>query len=221
MPFYLQWWAIIIGFIVFWPVGIGLLIWRIAKSRKLMLKAGNLIRIVGIIILVFYALLAIASVADPEAGFEVFIFSTIFFFLPGFILYRYGKKLRLESKKTKQYIQWIINEHLRTVDEIARRGQLNPAQVRTDIHQLMEKNFLPNARLNQETDRVEFIIDEEINNEQDRVENSVQNEVAATTETAFTAPKPRSVSCSGCGANNMVVGDSGECEYCGTALNTA
>lgn len=222
VPFYLQWWAIILGFILFWPIGLALLIWRITRSRKLMLKSGNAIRIIGIIILVFFALVTLGVIVDPEAGFDVFIVFCIFFFLPGFLLYRYGRKLRMESNMTKEYIQLIVNEHYRSVEEIARRRQMNPAQVRDDLNKLIEKNFLPNATLNQQTDRIEFLTAEEPNRGQDTEETSnASTEAAATKDVSSTkapASKPKSVTCSGCGANNMLTAGSGECEYCGTSL---
>ncbi|MCD8509702.1 MAG: hypothetical protein LRY73_07380 [Bacillus sp. (in: Bacteria)] len=225
VPFYLQWWAIILGFIVFWPIGILLLILRITRSRRLMLKAGNGIRIVGILILAFFGLLTIGVIVDPEVGLEVFFVFCLFFLLPGLFLYRYGRKLRLESSKTKKYIQLVVNEHLRSVDDIARSLQANPTKVREDLRKLIDQDFLPNATLNHTTDRLEIMIADETIAGQDG-EGTEKDNRGKTTTSANVASKtggphrPVSVTCPGCGANNIIMGSTGECEYCGSTLTT-
>ena len=56
-----SWPIIIIALILFWPVGILLIVWRATKDRKTAMRAGKLLSVLGFVSYVFAAIMVIGA----------------------------------------------------------------------------------------------------------------------------------------------------------------
>ena len=77
---------------------------------------------------------------------------------------------------------------------------------KTDIQKMINKGYLKNAYINEGTREI-ILPNNNIQEQNGTVGNDAAN--VAT----------KIVACPCCGANNTIVGDMGECEYCGSPLH--
>ncbi|QNO16552.1 hypothetical protein HYG86_18120 [Alkalicella caledoniensis] len=203
-----SWPVIVLAFIFFWPVGILLLITRLTKDRKTSMVAGKGLSILGYILVALYSLFFIMVLVGEFPGEELFVLLAfgVLLLLPGVLLVRFGRKLVKQSAVFKKYLNLIINHRMSSIEEIATSMQKDIGSVRKDIESMIDKNFLPNAFIDQNL----YI----------RVP-SVEQQVAVEDQPHSSQPSKvtRNVTCNGCGANNIIIeGETTECEYCGASL---
>ena len=74
-----------------------------------------------------------------------------------------------------------------------------------DIQKLITKGYLKNAYINEGTREVVL-------------PNIIQGQPSDMANTASSSVETKIVTCPCCGANNTVIGETGECEYCGSPL---
>ena len=77
---------------------------------------------------------------------------------------------------------------------------------KNDIQKLINKGYLKNAYINEGTREI-ILPNNNIQVQSEVVSNATTNNVAT-----------KIVACQCCAANNTIVGDVGECEYCGSPL---
>lgn len=196
-----SWPVIIVGFIIFWPIGLFLLFKRISTDKAAILQqSAKGLKIAGIVLMVFGALAILGSL---ETGDGNTIVGSLFFIAGGAVIFRKSKALKLEGETTKKYLAIIINNNVKQLDSIASATGKQYDVVKADIQKLIDKGFLKNAFINENTR--ELVIPD-------------ANPVQASTHTAG-SQQARVVSCPCCGANNTVYGTTGDCEYCGSPLN--
>ena len=208
LNFIYSWPAIIIALLVFWPVGLFLIIKRISLDKKTAMVAGKLIKIIGIVSCSFAVLGFLVSISD---GFDSADVGMILFFgIAGAVLLRLSNKIKKEADSVKQYLSIIVNGGERQLDAIASATGKDYEVVKKDVQKMIDKGFLKNAYINENTREV--------------VLASAAAPAAANTGNIFAknasaaAAQTRVVSCPCCGANNTISGDIGECEYCGSPL---
>lgn len=212
LSFLYSWPAIILAFCIFWPVGLFLLFKKFSTDKKAAMKAGGAgLKIIGITLIVFAALGCLGCFASAsEYGFTSGDFAglvvMLFFAVGGFALLRKAKSLKKEAESIKQYLSIIVNGEVRQLDTIATTTGKTYAVVHKDIKKMIDKGYLKNA-----------FIDEGMREVVLPSSNPAPQATAATTVSA--APtETKIVACPCCGANNTIVGNTGECEYCGSPL---
>ena len=202
-----SWPVIILALIFFWPLGLFLIIKRTMLDKTAVMKdsSGKGLKITAIVLLVLGGFGIIGSF-DPFDFGSLVIF--LFFIAGGVILLNKAKKIKAEGESIKKYLAIIVNGGERQLDAVASATGKQYDVVKNDVQKMIDKGFLKNAYINENTREVVLA----------SAASSNVNVAQPTGGAAPTAVQTRVIACPCCGANNTVSGDLGECEYCGTPL---
>lgn len=200
-----SWPIIILATIIFWPIGLFLIIKRITIDKKAAMVSGKLIKALGIVSCCIGALGFLVSITDGFDGSDVG--AIIFFAGAGVALIYLGNKIKKDANSIKQYLNIIVNGGERQLDAIAAATGKQFNVVKKDIQKMIDKGYLKNAYINESTREIV------LTGTSTNTESSVASAGNATAST-----QTRVIACPCCGANNTISGDIGECEYCGTPL---
>lgn len=200
-----SWPVIILIFILFWPVGLFLIIKKVSIDRKAGRSiGGQALKGIGIGLTVFGVIGFIGCVSDPEAASGVVV--AILFIAGGIALIFKGKKRCKEEESIKQYLAVIVNGNVLLLDSIAAATGKSYDVVKADVQKMIQKGCLKNAYINESTR--EIVI-------------SASAPSGCAEESGFVQPTQttaKKVTCPCCGANNTIYGGSGACEYCGSPI---
>lgn len=198
-----SWPVIILALCIFWPVGIFLIIKRVSVDKKTAMGAGKLIGGIGI---ASYCIAGIGFIACLSDGFGSDDIGMILFFgIAGFALQKVSQKIKREAEDVKKYLSVIVNGNERQIDVIASSMGKSYDVAKNDIQKLINKGYLKNAYINEGTREIVL-------------PNIIQEPSGDMTNTSSVNVETKIIACPCCGANNTVVGDMGECEYCGSPL---
>lgn len=198
-----SWPVIILALCIFWPVGIFLIIKRVSVDKKTAMGAGKLIGGIGI---ASYCIAGIGFIACLSDGFGSDDIGMILFFgIAGFALQKVSQKIKSEAEDVKKYLSVIVNGNERQIDVIASSMGKSFDVAKNDIQKLINKGYLKNAYINEGTREIVL-------------PNIIQEQSGDMTNASSVNVETKIVACPCCGANNTVVGDMGECEYCGSPL---
>ena len=202
-----SWPVIILALIFFWPLGLFLIIKRTTLDKTAVMKdsSGKGLKITAIVLLVLGGFGIIGSF-DPFDFGSLVIF--LFFIAGGVILLNKAKKIKAEGESMKKYFAIIVNGGERQLDAVASATGKQYDVVKNDVQKMIDKGFLKNAYINENTREVVLA----------SAASSNVNVAQPTGGAAPAAVQTRVIACPCCGANNTVSGDIGECEYCGTPL---
>ena len=200
-----SWPVIILALCLFWPVGLYLIIKRVSLDKTVVVNnsSGKGLKITGIVLIVLGGIGIIQSF-DPFDFGSLVVF--LFFIVGGIVLINKAKKIQAEGEIIKQYLSIIVNGNIRQLDVIATTTGKSYDVVRNDIKNMIDKGFLKNAYIDEGAREIVLPNTTPI----------TQNTVNATANVVPVQSKI--VTCPCCGANNTVLGDMGECEYCGSPL---
>lgn len=199
-----SWPVIILALCIFWPVGIFLIIKRVSVDKKTAMGAGKLIGGIGI---ASYCIAGIGFIACLSDGFGSDDIGMILFFgIAGFALQKVSQKIKREAEDVKKYLSVIVNGNERQIDVIASSMGKSYDVSKNDIQKLISKGYLKNAYINEGTREIVL------------PNNNIQEQVGTTTNTTANNVTTKIAACPCCGANNTIMGDMGECEYCGSPL---
>ena len=201
-----SWPVIIIALICFWPVGLFLIIKRASVDKKTAMASGKLIKGLGIASCCMAALGFLVCLSDGFDGTDVGMI--IFFAATGAALLYLANKIKKDADSVKLYLNIIVNGGERQLDSVAAATGKQYDVVKKDVQKMIDKGFLKNAYINENTREVVLPSAAAAN----------VNVAQPTGGTAPTAAQTRVIACPCCGANNTISGDIGECEYCGTPL---
>ena len=242
VPWYLSWPFIIMS-MIFWPLGVLLLVMRLARDRHASISTGRILKVVGLVIMLVFAVGGYSYYQEQQNLYgdalgregEFVVGLAIAFSLLGFILWRFGNKLVYRGKMVREYLDVIVNKRFFEIDEIARIVSKQPDKVASEISFLIRTGYLPDAYLNEEATRVVVpAVERHLAMEADlerRMEaqtgdtgrsepSSADHRVPETQERSAPPPVPRLVTCRSCGANNIVTpGHPRECEFCGSLIS--
>lgn len=205
VSFWYSWPVIILLLCFFWPVGLYLIIKRVSLDKTAVIKnsSGKGLKITGIVLIVLGGFGILGSF-DPFDFGTLVVF--VFFIVGGIVLMNKAKKIQAEGESIKQYLSIVVNGNVRQLDAIASTTGKSYDVVHNDIKNMIDKGFLKNAYIDEGAR--EIVLPSTV--------PTTQNTINTT---ANAAPiQSRIVTCPCCGANNTVLGDMGECEYCGSPL---
>lgn len=210
-----SWPVIILALIIFWPVGLFLIIKRFTLNKRAAISAGGKgLKGLGIGLAIFGALGFIGCVSDPDAvGGAVAAF---FFIIGGAVLVNKGKKLNKEAENIKQYLAIIVNGNVRQLDNIAAATGKKYDTVKADVQKMIKQGYLKNAYINENTREVVLPSSAPVTPAASPVFTNPLQPAATPTPVQ---PQAKIVACPCCGANNTIYGAAGECEYCGSPIN--
>lgn len=198
-----SWPVIILALFIFWPVGIFLIIKRVSVDKKAAMSVGKLINIIGILSYCVAGIGILACLGDGFGSDDIGII--LFFGIAGFALQRVSKKIKREAEEVKKYLSVIVNGNEKQIDVIASSMGKTYDVAKQDIQKLITKGYLKNAYINEGTREVVL-------------PNIIQGQPGDMANTAPSSVETKIVTCPCCGANNTVMGETGECEYCGSPL---
>jgi hypothetical protein len=198
----MAWCWIIISFILFWPLGLFLLLRRIAYDRSLTLNDGKTVAIISYLLIgIGFICLAIAVTDDSGL-----ILPAVLFGAGGIWVNRLAKRMTVTGERYKKYILLIANQNQTSIDDIASVVGVSYEEAVADLLKMIETGYFSGAYIAQRK-----IV----------LAHSTTEEYAPPEESTSSPAQPqiKVVTCSGCGANNRVIVDQiVECEYCGKPL---
>ena len=203
-----SWPVIILALIIFWPVGVFLIIRRVSLDRKTAMASGKIIGGLGIALYCIAVLGLIGCLSSGISASDVILI--IFFGAAGYALRRVAKNTKQEADNVKNYLSIIVNGNVRQLDTVSAACGRPYETVRADVQKMIDKGYLKNAYINQDTREIV------LPTVQPAAPNYIINPVNASAAAAAAAP--RVVTCSCCGANNTIASATGECEYCGAPI---
>lgn len=196
-----SWIAIIILMIVFWPVGVYLLYKRLKVDRKAAISSGKALNGFGVTLIVLGSLAMIGNLDEPSS-----MGGAVFFIILGVVLANMGTKTKKQAVRIRQYIALIVNQHITSLDELARATGNTYAVVCDDLNKIIEKGYLPGAYLN-------------LSIRQIMLPGQQAPIYRANAQGTRRQARTKVISCKGCGAEMIVAeGTIRKCEYCGTPL---
>ncbi len=203
-----SWPVIILALCLFWPVGLFLIIRRFTLDRKSAMRAGGIgLNGLGIGLAIFGAIGFIGCISDTSGDSTGGAIVALFFVAGGVALILKAKKIKKDAENVRKYLSVIVNGNERQIDVIATSLGKSYDVAKNDIQNMINKGYLKSAYINEGT--------REIVLPNNNVQEQVEMVASGTTISNITT---KIVACSCCGANNTIMGETGECEYCGSPL---
>ena len=176
------------------------------KSALMSGKTGTL-SVVGWILIVMGAMGSIGILLEPSDETAGGIIIGLAMVVGGVLVLRKASKTKMIAAKYKRYIDLVVNQNTRSIDNIAAAVGISYDIAAKDLQDMIDIGYLKDAYVHQSNR--EIILK--------------QNEPVAYTQTSINvqaSTQKIAVRCPGCGANNVVViGRVSECEHCETPIN--
>lgn len=183
--------VIVIAFLVFWPIGIYLLISRNTATKQGMFAGGLNFKQSATIAAILFAM-ALFCLFDSDIRSV-----SIIYIIGAVALLFYGKNNEKKIARYRKYIELVVNNNISGIDTIANACGINYDTCRNELATLISKGVFKNAVIN---DTLHTI-------------NISKNAVSPNSQVIM-------VTCSGCGASiSLAKGTTCECDYCGNTLN--
>lgn len=198
--------------IIFWPVGLFLLIRKLATDKSALMsgKTGSL-TVVALFLTIFGGLGFLGMLLDTSGDTEGVLGGAIIviaMMVGGILLLRKASKTKKTAIRYKKYIDIVVNQDVRSLDNISSAVGLPYDVVAKDLQDMINIGYLKDAYINQGNREITL----------KQHESVIYTQVSVVGQVA--AVQTKAVRCTGCGANNVVtVGKVSECEYCGTPIN--
>lgn len=204
-PWYFSWPVIIIAFIIFWPLGIVLLVLK-SKSSKQSIFVGSSDKKFYIIIGVVLIFLGLGTISgSPLVG--------LFMLIGGIALIIYAGQMAKRANRNKQYIDMIVNQRITSLDTIASVNNISYENVLKEVRQLISLGVLKGAQI----DEVRHMI---MVAQPVRPQMTPPQYQQGYAQNIPQAPQFVTVACPGCGAKMSVQrGMTVSCEYCDTPVS--
>ncbi|NLJ41100.1 MAG: hypothetical protein GX352_05750 [Clostridiales bacterium] len=205
-----SWGWTIFWLIIFWPVGLFMLIKKLSTDKSAMMgDKTNKLAIVGWVLVAFGAIGFIGGISDGEPGSMIV---ALLFLAGGILVLRKATATKKLAEKYKRYIQIVVNQRETNIDTIASAVGLPYNTVIYDLEQMIDIGYLKDAYIHQTNHEI--------------VMKGTSEQPVCEQNFAFVQGAPggsvesKAVSCPGCGAyNTVIVGRVTECEYCGTPMS--
>jgi len=192
--------VIILAFLVFWPLGIGLIISRSRASKQGMFVGGLDFK-TACIVAAILAVMGLYCISKSNSSFV----GMMAYFIGAVAVFLYGKKNDAKIERYKKYVDFVANQHIDNIDTMANACNIPYGTCRAELATLISKDVFKGASIDDVTHTLVLL-----------------RRVAPPTvvEAGVTGAPTVSVTCSGCGATVALArGTSCECEYCGNILN--
>ena len=199
----ISWVWIVIAFIVFWPIGIILLLIRLGSDRSSTITCGKNLTIISYVLLAFGAMSLLVAVTGD---YEAFAFAVLFL-IGGIIVNRFAARTRKRGERYKQYIELIVNQNYRSIDAIASLVDVTYPFAEGELRQMIRTGYFQGASIDSTERAIIFVPSKP---------SVLQQSPAGPAQQVV--PQVRVITCKSCGANSTVVGQFSECEYCGSTV---
>jgi len=120
----------------------------------------------------------------------------------GFLLNGISRRMKVTGERYKKYIVLVVNHSQTSIDAIASAMGVPRNVAMADLQEMIKRGYFKGAYIDKANREIHIA----------RPSTQPQQETQAI------MPEKRIVNCQSCGADNIVVGRFGECEYCGSLL---
>ena len=206
----ISWGNIILMFIIFFPIGIWLLVKKMTTETLDYIKNGKSLRLFGwvlIIIAFMYIFMGIGGQFETESPSDIvsgIVVVLVIFGGTGLISLIKARSFIDKGKKYERYVYIVNSTDETSIDNIAAAYPTSYEQAVKDLQSMINDGYLREAHL--DLNNREFIRKRKAAPANENQPSSSNNQVT-------------SVKCKNCGATNTVVpGTVNECEYCGSPL---
>lgn len=220
------WGWIVFWFIVFFPVGIYLMVKKIDSDKQNLMNVNTKrLKRIGIGFVIFGCLGLVATLTDSTYDKEQITASitvVILFTLGGFALIVKAINLGKVATVYREYINLIVNNNIRSLDEISNKLGISYETALKNVNELINKDYLKDAYVDL-TERVIVLKAPELSFVEimEQYGSYEAYEAAHGNSSASgSGGRDHAVKCSGCGATNVIkAGKLTNCEYCGTPVS--
>lgn len=177
--------------------------------------------LVGIFLLFIFGICTIMYLADAESraelGVAFFIFCLLFDALGVWLIAKSRKKNKL-IKEFKKYVTAISHDPTGYIPDIAASLGTSEDVVKNNLDLMIKKKFFSNAFIDRNSNCIVIASKQAVQNTT-AAPNAFVNAPTASTCTTAPAVEMVTVKCNGCGGINTIAkGQTGECDYCGSAI---
>jgi hypothetical protein len=197
----ISWVWIVLGFIVFWPIGLVLLFIKLSADRSTVVKSASTGKILSTVAWVLIALgvLFVLAALGGEPG---MIGMALLFGGGGIFLNRFAKLTRGKGVRYKRYIELIVNQNEAFIHNIAHKVNVPYKVAARDLQNMINAGYFSGAFIDHSRGAIVL---------------------AKPPAQVFAAPAPsgkaKDVNCESCGARaRIIIGTQTECEYCNSLL---
>jgi len=199
------WFLIVVAFVVFWPLGVVLLSKKLSEDRGATLKSWRFVLYISYLLAGLSLIFGVASIFGLVA--TAYVAATLF--LGSIWVFITAMTTKKRGERFMKYIDIIVNQEQYCLRTIANMVHMSLLGTRDDLHRMIDAGYFEGAYLDFYDERIVLAHHEPPVRATDTVRGG---------RTAPEGPQIRVVACSGCGANNRVLGYVAICEYCGTYI---
>lgn len=211
-----SWGIIILLFILFFPVGIWMLVKKMTDEKYCYSKNGKSLKIFGWVLFgmgILYFIMGLTGELATEDGSSAVgrtVLLVILFCGGGLFAVFKGKQFVDRGAKFGRYVAIVNAGSDTSLDNIAAAYPTTYDNAAADLQQMIDAGYFLNAYI--DLDKRELVMP---------ATRSIKGAVSNSSGNGMPAdPKPRTVKCPNCGATNMIIsGAINECEYCGSPLS--
>ena len=148
-----SWAIVILGLILFWPLGVYFLLKKLMTDREAAVKKDNKTPVLGWLLL-FIGLFFISSFIGGRAGGDVRLLFAVFFLCGGVIAIGAAKKGNQEGERFRSYINAIVNHGLVSMPDIAAFVQVSIKTVKKDLKKMVRMGYFEHAHLDEKREEI-------------------------------------------------------------------
>lgn len=217
--FIFSWPAIILGWILFWPIGLVLTFIRVAIDYEAAHFAAKVFKVIGILWCLFTILTVVITIGDLSMNDLLLVMGV--FYIPIAVLLLWGaRRLKKKSENRRIYVEMLTNGGVRSLETLSASTGESIEVVKKEVKRFIKSNVIRDAYIDESTKQVVFA------KHDDTIKSTAETSTDVKSNSAYTITKEtapaknieRKVVCENCGATNTIYGASGECEYCGSSI---
>ncbi|RKN84597.1 hypothetical protein [Paenibacillus ginsengarvi] len=219
---------LIAGLIVFFPIGLLLLLIRIILHYNLKVQKSGDMKAGGAILLVFFVIyviiLPLVTSTDPEITWQgtvsIIVVMIIFFLVPAIILlWQSNRRLKRLDDLYSLYYNLIVDRNVTKIEEIAKLSRQRRKMVVNDLKRMIWLGYF-DGRVSEYQVDLYHRKEHRSDYRSEVYSGSFEPKAAAVTPPPKPAGlQPKDVECPGCGSRSVVQpGATVVCDYCGTSL---
>lgn len=196
-----SWGWIIFWFVIFWPVGIFLLLKKLNSDKTATLEKGKTVTIISYVLIGFGVIYFLMAITE-DIG---MMMPALLFGGGGVWVNQIARKMKRSGERYKKYINLIVNHSQTNIDYIASTLELPYETVTQDLHKMIDLGYFADAYIN--SANREIILPQAGEPQPSQQTPDIQKQVSIIT-------------CNRCGAHNKVFEQFNECEYCNSPLQS-
>lgn len=215
-------WPVIIAVcIIFWPLGLVLAVKRVSIDPGAMRYAALLLNIAGIIWSLFTILTYVVVVGTEEITMgEILLMMGIFYVPIAIFIFWVARRLKRRAERRALYIDMLKSGNVTKLEILSKSTGEPIKKVKKEVLGFIKNNIIEDAYIDENTQEVIFEDrTKKEHNTAEAIRNAKYDNVSKDEKKAVTKEhSERKVICQNCGATNVIYGNKGECEYCGSVL---